>query len=132
MLEESANLKAKLASKWENFKDASFKVFVELLKNARSGKVSAITIYIFAWLQIYGTILVEGTYISWDDSIAGPFVYEFFRMVRLIPVLITQQASYIYLILYVFCKIILRFFNSQHASIDNTNYLYLHRNMFGL
>lgn len=106
MLEEHPNKKQKQKSYWDHIKNNTFKVFVEFLRSRHKSKFSVSILFIISWLQIYGTLLEEGNYIQWNDDYAGSFVYAFFKIVRVIPILISHNATALYWVVYGLCNTI--------------------------
>jgi len=83
-------------SSWEKLKNSCFKVFVEMLKTREVLKVDAVVLLVVGFLQMYGTMLDDHKYNNWDDDIAGDFVYGFFKVIRVVPLIISEKAVSLY------------------------------------
>jgi hypothetical protein len=50
----------------------------------------------FNFLQIYGTLITNYEYIDWEDNIVGDSVVEFFKVIRMVPVLLRYDSASLY------------------------------------
>ncbi|MDR3549634.1 MAG: hypothetical protein P4M11_15420 [Candidatus Pacebacteria bacterium] len=96
MMEERVSGKTAKKSVWDKYKNANFEVFVEMLKGREVLRIDAVIFIVVAFLQIYGTVFEDSQHFRWEDDIAGPFVYKFFQIIRVIPMIESEQASSLY------------------------------------
>ena len=89
---------------WDNIKTSCLKVFVSMLKIRAILSIDAVIFISVCFIQIYGTILEDNEYVNWNDDIADEFVYEMFRIIRIIPLTIKRNITAFYWSIYGFCN----------------------------
>jgi len=91
-----SKFRSKLKSKWDKLKAAVINMFIRVTKSREINALGSVIIITVCFLQIYGTIFEENNHFSWEDTVIGKYIYNIFRVIRVIPFFLSNHSTSLY------------------------------------
>ena len=109
-------------TRWNQIKNSTFDVFVKIVKHRETDYFKATILMFFCFTQICGTIITNYKYIDWKDNIVGYSIVEFFKIIRITPIIIQYNSVLLYWLTFGTCNL-----KNNYSFITNScNYLVFH------